>query len=136
VIFVANKKFWIKILAAMSMERMLMDAKNITQKHYLLSIGNDVATICKPLQQYGITYFGYLRLFNDHTMYGLINNAESFYHHLKKQFPFDRPRPAKLTGNKFHYLPFLDSKDLNYGQLREYRELFKADNPIFFIEKY
>ncbi len=113
-----------------------MRAENISEKHYLLSLGNNVETICKPLQQQGITYFCHLRIFNDHTIYGLTNNAESLYNHFKKQFPFDRPRPPKISGDKFHYLPFLDTNDFSYQQLREYRDMFKTDNPIFFFERY
>lgn len=110
--------------------------KDLTPKHYSLTIKNDVATICEPLRRFGVTYFSHARVFHDKTVYALTNNVDSYYNHFKKQYPMDRPIPRKLFGEKFHYLPFLDSDDICYNQLREYREMYNADNPIYFVENY
>jgi hypothetical protein len=48
-----------------------MELKN----HFALTSANDVNDICLPLQDIGITYFNYLKIYKDGSRELLTNNA-------------------------------------------------------------
>lgn len=105
-----------------------MELKN----HFSLMSANDVNEICKPLQDIGITYFNYLKIYKDGSRELLTNNSpwiDDFYQNA-----------LYLTAgvvNVEHLLPkgyFLWSElDLNDPAYSQGQESFNIDNGVSFV---
>lgn len=105
--------------------------------HYSRSITDDINAIAYPLIRYGITYFAYLRFYNDGHAFNLVTHWESLSHQVNKQYPLSPPIKIELCKNNFHYLPFSDELFAeNNPVYRDYAQLFNLGHPIFFIERY
>lgn len=107
----------------------------LTCDHYSRAVELAVRKICRPLLRLGITYFAYARVFYNETVFGLVTNWDSFYHQYTQQYAFSPPVSKLLLNKKIHYMPFtLQYRD--YPVIRDYRELYDVDLPIYFIEYY
>lgn len=105
-----------------------MELKN----HFSLTSANDVNDICMPLQDIGITYFNYLKIYKDGSRELLTNNAPWIDHFYQNAL--------YLTAgvvNVEHLLPkgyFLWAElDLNDPAYSQGQESFNIDNGISFV---
>ncbi len=105
-----------------------MELKN----HFALTSANDVNDICMPLKDIGITYFNYLKIYQDGSRELLTNNAPWIDHFYKNAL--------YLTAGVVdveHLLPkgyFLWSElDLNDPAYSQGQESFNIDNGVSFV---
>jgi LuxR family transcriptional regulator len=108
----------------------------IPKNDIMLSSAKDVETICTPLHNLGITYFSYVRIYNDGSRFDINNNAdfsEAYYYKsncYQLYAPEMNPRAFK-NGFLFASPNFVDQCE----NLREISHSFSAANIIVFIKK-
>lgn len=84
-----------------------LQACNISALNFNQSIAEKVEVICMPLFQYfGITHFGYIKIFNNKTMLRMANNEKWTLKYFEKEFYNDREcyNISKISEAKPHFL--------------------------------
>lgn len=112
-----------------------MSGINLTG-HHALSSSIDVDGICSPLKDIGITYFNYIKVYNDDGSRELLTNNALWIDHFYNNSLFQSTGAVDIE----HLLPkgyFLwsemDCSDPIYSQGRE---SFNIDNGVSFVEKF
>ena len=89
---------------------------------------NTIANICKPLAKLGITYFHYIKSYNDNSRISLSNHqawSEYYYHKKYYQSPAFDKTPAKNKNSCYLWLNFKEKP-----VFKELRESFHIDHGI------
>ena len=108
----------------------------VPENHYVFSTLPEVIEICRFLLPYGITNFFYMRVFDDHKLFALINNPDYLKYFVKKEYKLTPPIPPFCLREKFFYLGLpQDSSPFNQVYY-EARNLFNIDHIIYLIERY
>jgi len=109
----------------------------LSKQHYSHKIEADVVAICKPLEQYGINYFNYARLYYSGSAYSLVTNWESLSNHCSKEYSLSPPIPKELYGKSFHYLPYDHNANfIKTPVLLDYSYKYNLWFPIYFVESH
>ncbi len=106
------------------------------EKDIMLSSASDVDAICAPLRQIGITYFGYVRIYNDGSRFDINNNAgfsDAYYYKSdchQHYIPENNPRDFE-DGFLFASSGFIDQVEM----LHEISHRFSTGNLMVLIQK-
>ncbi|HSW68979.1 MAG TPA: LuxR C-terminal-related transcriptional regulator [Gammaproteobacteria bacterium] len=109
---------------------MSLELKN----HFSLSSSSDVQVICKILETIGITYFNYIKIYNDGSRELLTNNA-SWIEHFYKNSLYKSVGTIDieyLLPKGYFLWSELKTDDLIYTHGREF---FNIDNGVSFVSK-
>ena len=106
----------------------------ILNNHISLTSSNEINEICSPLRNIGVTYFNYLKIYQDGSRDLLTNDApwiEHFYKNALYQSPATIDIERLLPKGYFLWSE-LETNDSTYSQGRE---SFNIDNGISFVIK-
>ncbi len=107
----------------------------ITQNSLLLTSENYVHSLCKPiLEPMGITYFNFLRMFDNGSCYIVSSNSNIIHYLFDTNCPLAAPVDSKFLKNKFSYLvlpvgPYQKA-------LHDLKANFNFDYAINLVERY
>lgn len=110
--------------------KMGMELKN----HLALSSGGDIVQICKPLQDFGIHLFNFVRMFKDGSRINLCNKPEWLEYYYQKEFykiGIFEGIPDLYTSS-YSIWPILSGQDIFYDA----RTHFNIDHGITMIKSY
>lgn len=113
-----------------------MKAVALDKNHYSLQINSDIKEICKPFfEQYGLSHFCYVRLYNDGSFYTLISNEDLYQHHLSKGYLIAPNINKQQLKNKFYYIVMPELEDGFNQAAYDYKNYFGLTYPIYLIER-
>ncbi len=102
-------------------------------KHFSLTSSSDVATICQPLSNLGVTYFNYIKIYNEDGSRELLTNNASWIEHFYRNSLYSSVGAIDveyLLPKGYFLWSELDSDDPVYSQGRE---SFNIDNGVSFV---
>lgn len=109
----------------------------IQGNHYSVEVTKDISELMLPLRQYEIEHFGHVRLFPDHSMSVLVDNKESYQHHIRSEY---RALPSfpysfqELQEKPRYYLATLDSEETFSAAMYDFRNLFGLENFLYLLD--
>jgi DNA-binding CsgD family transcriptional regulator len=109
----------------------------LPKNHFSLNASLDVKLICQPLENYHVSFFAYIRCYDDGSVVALMNNQDIYYHHFQKEYMIAPYIPNTRLKEKFYYLALPTNHDKKFDQAyHDYENTYKIFHPMYMFERY
>lgn len=114
-----------------------MNTNMLPSNHYLLSVTEDMQGICEILfKSSPINHFGYQRIYDDNSVFFLINNGELVKNHANiKRYPMTPYINKKMMDKSFYYLAIPNQQQFDQA-IYDFSQMFGLYYPIYLFEIY